>query len=731
MKLTIGTDRPGVTTTTETEPLTFDVEGMHCASCVTRVERILARQDGVKEAVVNLTSNQARVQVAPDTPIAELQAAVAKGGYGLVERARGQPKDLIALHDNERAAHLRRFIAAAALAIPTVILAMAGIDGSWVGWVQAALATPVVLWAAAPSHRTTWTLLKAGSANMDTLISLSTGAAWAYSLWALLTDQAVFFETAAAIVAFILLGRYFEARAKGRASRAIAARLDLGAKDARVERDGLWVTVPVDEVTVGDRVEVIPGARVPVDGTILEGSTSVDESMLTGEALPVSCQPGEAMVGGTVNQTGRVVLVATSVGRDTVLAGIVRMVEDAQTSKAPIQGLADRVARIFVPVVLVIAALTFAGWIIGEGGSGVAVRNAVAVLIIACPCALGLATPTAILVGSGRGAELGVIYRSADIFERLGKLDMVAFDKTGTLTSGNMELVDAEADDERFLSWVAAVESGSGHPIGAAVARGALDRGIVLADATDIEALPGLGVVGTVQGTSVVVGTAALMAERGVSLSTKWETAIGATQRRGATALAGAWDGEVKGVLAVADTLRPEAAEAVADLARYGIESVMLTGDHERTARSIAREVGIEQVGSRLLPQDKAAYLSARQAEGLVVGFVGDGINDALALATADLGMGIGTGSDVAIEAADVTLMSGNPRLVAVAIGLAGRTVRCIRQNLGWAFGYNLAAIPLAAAGLLNPMIASAAMAFSSVSVVANSLRIRKWKTDA
>ena len=713
--------------TNETATLTFDVEGMHCASCVTRVEKILTRQDGVAEAAVNLTSNLARVQIAPGTVIADLQAAVAKGGYDLVERSTDEPKDLIALHAEERDTAMRRFVWAAALAIPAVVLAMAGLEAEWSRWLQGGLATPVVLWAAAPFHQTTWTLLKARSANMDTLISLGTITAWSYSLWALVANEPIFFETAAAIVAFILLGRYFEARAKGRASSAIAALIDLGAKEARVERESTWVTVPVDEVIVGDRVEIVPGARVPVDGMVVEGATSVDESMLTGEAIAVDRQVGDDLIGGTINQTGRVVLVATSVGRDTVLAGIVRMVEDAQASKAPIQGLADRIASVFVPVVLVITILTFGGWMIATGEVTGAVRNAVAVMIIACPCALGLATPTAILVGSGRGAELGVIYRSADIFERLGDLDVVAFDKTGTLTSGAMELTDVVSDDDRFLSWVTAVESGSGHPIGSAVARGAADRHTPLVDATNVEALPGMGVVGTVNGTTVVVGTAALMADRGIALSTKWEAAIGAAQHRGGTAFVGAWDGEVRGVLVVADTVRPEAADAVSDLAARGIESVMLTGDHERTARAIARDIGIDRVGSRLLPQDKAAYLQDRQEEGLVVGFVGDGINDAPALATADLGMGVGTGSDVAIEAAAVTLMSGNPRLVAVAIGLAERTVRGIRQNLGWAFAYNVAAIPLAAAGQLNPMIASAAMAFSSVSVVANSLRIRRW----
>ncbi len=711
-----------------TTTLTLDVEGMHCASCVVRVERILSRQEGVSEAVVNLASNEARVQIAPGTVIESLQAAVAKAGYELVERAPDESKDVVASHLEEANAQWKRFVVAAALAVPAIVLAMAGIEEDWSPWVQAILATPVVFWVGAQFHSTTWTLLKAGAANMDTLISLGTLAAWGYSIFALLTGEPVFFETAAAIVAFILLGRYFEARAKGRASQAIAKLIDLGAQTARVHRDGSWVKVDAKDLLPGDEVEVLPGAKVPVDGTVLEGRTTVDESMLTGEPVPVDRAPGDAVVGGTVNHSGRIIVRADAVGNDTVLAGIVRLVETAQASKAPIQGLADRIASVFVPTVLLIATATFIGWLIVNGEVATAVRNAVAVLIIACPCALGLATPTAILVGSGRGAELGVIYRSADVFERLQQLDVVAFDKTGTLTTGEMTLTEVVSDDEQFLARVAAVEAGSGHPIGEAVARGALERGQSFPTATDVVVTPGKGVEGIVDGIRVIVGTSTLMSEEGLTMDPRWEADLEAAQDRGATAFAGAWEGQVRGVIAVADTVRPTAATAISDLAARSIKAVMLTGDHERTAAAIAEELGINEVKSRLLPEDKATYITDLREAGATVGFVGDGINDAPALATADLGMGVGTGSEVAIEAADVTLMSGNPRLAVTAVDLADRTLRGIRQNLGWAFVYNIAAIPLAVAGVLNPMIASAAMAFSSVSVVANSLRIRSWK---
>jgi heavy metal translocating P-type ATPase len=709
-----------------TDTITFDVDGMHCASCVTRVERILSRQDGVEDTVVNLTSHTATITAAPDVVVESLKAAVAKAGYDL--EVQTLPVDIVAHHDDDRRAQWRRFIWAAAFAVPTIALATTGIEAEWPRIAQGLLAAPAVFWAGAEFHRVAFRLLRARSANMDTLISLGTLSAFGYSVWGLIAGEPVFFETAAAIVAFLLLGRYFEARAKGRASEAIAALLDINAPEARVDRNGTWVTVPLEEVLPGALIEVRPGDRVPVDGEIVEGATTIDESMITGETIPAARTVEDRVIGGTINGSGRFVMRANAVGDDTVLAGIVRMVESAQASKAPIQGLADRVASIFVPVVLLIALATLVGWSLSGAEIGDAVRNAVAVLIIACPCALGLATPTAILVGSGRGAELGVIFRSADTFERIVAVDVVAFDKTGTLTTGQMMLEEAISEDGNFLERVAAVESATGHPIGEAVARAAIEQGLTLPNATDVTVIPGRGAVGLVDGIEVTVGTAALMAERNIDLPLQWEAAIGAAQHRGTTAFAGAWDGVVQGVLSVADTIRPESVEAISELTNQGIETMLLTGDHERTARAIARQVGITDVASRLLPEHKAHAVKARQAKGETVAFVGDGINDAPALVTADLGMSIGTGSDIAIETASVTLMSGNPRLVSTAIGLAARTLRSIKQNLGWAFGYNIAAIPLAATGLLNPMIASAAMAFSSVSVVLNSLRIRRWK---
>lgn len=708
----------------------FKVTGMTCGSCVARIEQVLAGQDGVSEAVVDLASNRARVTLTQTGAEERITRAVGEIGYTMTALQPDALRDVEAEDAEERRAGWRRFLLAAVLAVPTIGLGIAGPDAEWSALTQAALSTVVVVWGGRSFHKVAWKRLRHGGASMDTLISLGTLASWLYSLWALQTGEPLFFETAAAIITFVLLGRYLESRAKGRASRAVSRLLELGGREARVLRDGTWTTVPIEEIAVGDHVEVVPGGRVPVDGVVIEGVGTVDESMLTGEPVPVLRETGDQVVGGTVNQTGRLVVEVTHVGDDTVLAEVVRIVEAARASKAPIQRLADRVSGVFVPAVLMVAVGSLVVWLVATGDLTTALRNAVAVLIIACPCALGLATPTAIAVGAGRGAELGVVFRSAEIFERIEKLQRVAFDKTGTLTTGRMSLIHVETEDPRFLSWVAGVEGGTGHPLGEAVERGARAAGVTPASASGIVVFPGMGAEGTVEGTLVTVGTPELMEQRGIVTDDRWERELASARARGATAFAGAWDGETKGVVAVTDTPRPTAAAAVAALRRRNLAPAMLTGDHETPARAVGEELGITDIHARLLPQDKAALIDSWQDEGYNTAFIGDGVNDAPALAVASVGMGTGTGSDLAIETADVTLMSGNPILAVTAIDLARRTLRGIRQNLWWAFAYNVAAIPLAVAGLLDPMVASAAMALSSVSVVSNSLRIRRWSPE-
>jgi heavy metal translocating P-type ATPase len=710
--------------------LIFDVDGMTCASCAVRVERILNKQEGVESAVVNFAGSEARVQGGADLDLSRITDAVSKIGYQihLVEEQE-ERKSVVERYDEEVRYQLRNFLAAALLTLPVIVLAMTGQDARWSLIVQWALITPVEFVFGWQFHSAALKRLRSFGANMDTLVSIGTLAAYTYSVWAFFNEQPVFFETAGAIISLILLGRFFEARAKGRASAAITKLLELGAKQARVLREGDPVMVPIEEVHVGDLILIKPGEKVPTDGDIEEGRSSLDESMLTGESVPIDKGPGDNVYGATINQQGLLTIRANRVGSDTALAQIVHLVEEAQASKAPVQKLADRISGVFVPIVMLVAVATLGAWLLIGNDFAQALTAAVAVLIIACPCALGLATPTAIMVGSGRGAELGVIFKGAEIFERSRAIETILFDKTGTLTRGMMSLSDIRTDEDeaRFLYLAGTVEAASEHPIGRAVALGAEERDIELGRAVDFENFAGQGVRGTVDGVQVVVGKAKLLADQGLLIPDRYLDEAARLETEGRTVFLVGWDAEARGLLAVADTLRATSRPAVAALKGLGVEVAMITGDNERTAASIAAETGIDQFVAEVMPGEKADQVRRFQEQGKTVAFVGDGINDAPALTQADLGMAVGTGTDVAIEAGDVILMSGDPALAETAMKLALATFRTIKQNLFWAFFYNVAMIPLAAAGLLNPMFAAAAMAFSSVSVVTNSLRLRRF----
>ncbi len=704
---------------------------MTCATCAVRIERVLGRQEGVEAASVNLAGASALVRVTDGVDVEDLEAAVSKIGYTIAPHEGGgdAPRNMVDHYHDDEDVQWRRFWIDLALTLPAMLLAMFGPDELWNRVVQGILVTPVVIWGGWQFHRVALKQARHLSANMDTLISLGSIAAYLYSIWALFSDEHVFFETAGVIITLITLGRAFEARAKGRASTAVHRLLELRAKEARVMVDGEERLVAVDKIIPGDLMVVLPGEKIPTDGTIGSGASSVDESMLTGESMPVDKQPGDHVFGATVNQVGRITVLATAVGADTALAAIVRLVEQAQGSKAPIQRLADRVSSIFVPVVILIAIGTTVTWMLLGNPFFEAFRAGVAVLIIACPCALGLATPTAIMVGSGRGAELGILFKGAEVFEQAGTIDTVAFDKTGTLTTGVMTLTDAITDDDRreFVRLVASVEAASGHPIGKAVALGADQLDIELAVPDRVESLAGFGVTGSMDGKELVVGKAKLLADRGMAIADEWSGELARLEDEGKTVFLAGWDGEARGVIAVADTIREESAEAVARLKTRQISTVMVTGDNQRTAARIAEQVGVDEVHAEVLPGDKADLVARLQSQGRKVVFVGDGINDSPALTQADLGMAMGSGTEVAVEAGDVVLLNSDTLLVPAGIELAEATLRVIRQNLFWAFGYNTAAIPIAALGLLNPMIAAGAMAFSSVSVVLNALRLRRF----
>jgi cation-transporting ATPase V len=725
-------------------PVDFAVEGMTCGTCAVRVQRTLGRQRGVAQAEVNFATGRAHVALDPaaSVTVQELQAAVDKVGYRIVPISPAKGVDAHSQAEAWAAAGwLRRLLVGAPLAVAVLALAMLPgaadrMGQTWARLAAFALATPVQFWVGWPFLCEAARRARRRTANMDTLIAMGTLAAYGYSVVQLATGgEHLYFESAAIIITFLVLGRYVEARAKGRAGQAIRALLELGAKQARVLRGGAEVLVGVEQVGVGDLLRVRPGEKVPTDGEVVDGASVVDESMLTGESVPAEKTIGDQVAGATVNTGGVLTVRATRVGAETALAQIVRLVEQAQASKSQVQRLADRAAAVFVPAVIAVAALAFAAWALPQVGGDPqqGLVAAVAVLIIACPCALGLATPVAIMVGTGRGAELGVLIKSVEALERSRKLTTLVLDKTGTLTRGRMALTDvvtvAGVGEAELLRRAGAVEADSEHPIGQAIATAARERpGIPsLPAAKGFASVAGHGVRADVDGTIVWAGRRKLAAEAGLSVSEALDEAIDRLEGEGKTVVLVGWTGAVRGVLAVADTLKDGAAELVGRLRALGLKVTMLTGDNARTAAAIAARVGIDRVMAEVLPADKAGEVARLQAAGEVVAMVGDGVNDAPALVQADLGIAIGTGTDVAIESSDLTLVGGDLAGVVTAVELSRRTYRTILQNLAWAFGYNVAAVPLAALGLLNPMIAGAAMAFSSVSVVGNSLRLRRF----
>lgn len=724
------------------------ITGMTCASCANRIERKLNKLDGVT-ATVNYATEKAKVTYPVSVSTDDLLRTVEAAGYAA---ALPTPPDEVAPAEPERDPLLQRLLVSTALSVPVVAMAMVPAwQFTYWQWASLALAAPVVVWGAWPFHRAAWTNLRHGATTMDTLVSVGVLAAFGWSLWALFlgtagepgmthpfrisidrTDGAanIYLEAAAGVTTFLLAGRWLEHRSKRRAGAALRALLELGVRDVAVLREGAEVRVPVDQLAVGDLFVVRPGEKVATDGEVVEGTSAVDASMLTGESVPVEVRPGDAVVGATVNAGGRLVVRATRVGADTQLAQMARLVEDAQNGKAEVQRLADRVSGVFVPIVIGLSVATLGFWLGAGAGATAAFTAAVAVLIIACPCALGLATPTALMVGTGRGAQLGILIKGPEVLESTRRVDTIVLDKTGTVTTGEMTVhavVAAEGesvDDVRRLA--AALESASEHPIGRAIA--AVEGPLPAVEG--FANREGLGVQGVVDGHAVVVGRPSLLADWSQHLSPTLVAAVERAHAEGRTAVAVGWDGLARGVIVVGDTVKPTSVPAVAALRDLGLTPILLTGDNEAAARHVADQVGIETVVADVLPAGKVAEVQRLQAAGKVVAMVGDGVNDAAALAQADLGLSMGTGTDVAIEAGDLTLVRGDLLVAVDAIRLSRRTLGTIKGNLFWAFAYNVAALPLAAAGLLNPMLAGAAMAFSSVFVVTNSLRLRSFRSS-
>jgi len=736
-----------------TSSVELAITGMTCASCAGRIERKLNKLDGVT-ATVNYATEQAKVAFPSSVSTEELLAAVASAGYAA---ALPTTPDSEAVEVDPTRSLRDRLIVSTLLGVPVLLMSMIPpLQFTNWQWLALAMASPVVVWGALPFHRAAWTNARHAAATMDTLISVGAIAAWLWSLYALFLGTAgepgmtmsfdftiardggqddIYLEVASMLTVFILAGRYFEARAKRQSGAALKALLELGAKDVAVLRDGKEVRIPVENLVVGDVFVVRPGEKIATDGEVVEGSSAVDASLLTGESVPVEVAPGDSVTGATVNAGGRLVVRATRVGADTQLAQIGRLVTDAQNGKAEVQRLADRISAVFVPVVIALAVATLGYWLGTGEGAQAAFTAAVAVLIIACPCALGLATPTALLVGTGRGAQLGILIKGPEVLESTRRIDTVVLDKTGTVTTGQMtlhSLVCAEGTGEaEVLRIIGALEDGSEHPIAGAIARAAKERYGELPTVESFDNHSGLGVQGIVDGHAAVAGRPAFLAQWGLQLSPELAAAKESAEAQGRTAVVAGWDGQVRAVLVVADAVKATSAAAVAQLKKLGLTPVLLTGDNAAAARTVADTVGIAEVIADVLPADKVEHVKRLQSEGRVVAMVGDGVNDAAALAQADLGLAMGTGTDVAIEASDLTLVRGDLRAVPDAIRLARKTLKTIKANLFWAFAYNLAALPLAALGLLNPLLAGGAMALSSVFVVSNSLRLRTFRSTA
>lgn len=719
------------------EKTTLLVEGMTCAACSARVEKVLNRLDGVIKANVNLSTNKAIVEH-PSGAIEEetLVKAVEKAGYKAeVEKEvdRDREKEL---REKEIKSLKRSFIISAILSLPlfsAMFFHMAGKENILTnGYFQLILATPVQFIIGYRFYKGAFNSLRGGGANMDVLVSMGTSAAYFYSLYNLVKGiNEYYFEASAVIITLILLGKTFEAVAKGKTSEAIKKLMGLQPKTARVIKDGVEIDIPIEEVNIGDIIVVRPGERIPVDGIIVEGHSSIDESMITGESIPVDKREGDKVIGATINKFGSFKFEARKIGKDTVLAQIIKLVEDAQGSKAPVQRLADKISGIFVPVVVLIAIVTFIGFYLVKGDFTTGLINAVAVLVIACPCALGLATPTAIMVGTGKGAEKGILIKSGEHLERTHNMEAIVLDKTGTITKGEPEVTDIitldSMEEDQLLRIAATVEKVSEHPLGQAIVRKGEERLLMITEPDTFMAIPGKGLKASLEGKEIYIGNRKLMQEANIQIA-EIEEDLSRLEEEGKTAMMVGIDGKISGIIAVADSIKDNSKEAIEELKNMGLDVYMLTGDNERTAKAIAKSVGIENVLADVLPENKAQVVEEIKAQGKYVGMVGDGINDAPALAAADVGFAIGTGTDVAMEAADITLMRGDLMGIVTAIRLSHRTMKTIKQNLFWAFFYNSIGIPFAALGFLNPMIAGAAMAFSSVSVVTNSLRLRNFK---